>query len=168
MVDLRSGKSTTPYTKAQEEQVAAVLKERKEKKAKKLIKQAKKLALLEEQGAKKKKLQEEMEKLQREEEEKLKGVEEEEVEEEVEVEVPLVRTVTRERGETSGRKKEDPWMERKIPELVANLSLGEDEEAMLYVSRAEQEAIIQELEAEEDPLKRQTIEEDKKLEWKLR
>ncbi|GBG60898.1 hypothetical protein CBR_g16018 [Chara braunii] len=38
---------------------------------------------------------------------------------------------------------------------------------MLYVPRAEQEAIVKELEAEEDPLKRQTIEEEKKLEWKL-
>ncbi|GBG73389.1 hypothetical protein CBR_g16103 [Chara braunii] len=38
---------------------------------------------------------------------------------------------------------------------------------MLYVPKEEQEAVIRELEAEEDPLKRQTIEEEKKLEWKL-
>ncbi|GBG64088.1 hypothetical protein CBR_g40537 [Chara braunii] len=40
--------------------------------------------------------------------------------------------------------------------------------AMLYVLRAEQEAVVKEWEAKEDPLKRQTLEEEKKLEWKLR
>ncbi|GBG66908.1 hypothetical protein CBR_g72663 [Chara braunii] len=158
--------STTPYTEAQEEQAAAVLKERKGKGAKmELIKQAKKLALMEEQATKKKKL-EEMEKLKKEKEEKLKAVEEEEVE--VEEEVPLDKRTRTERGESSGTKQDDQWMEKKITEWVANLSLGEEEEAMLYVPKAEQEAVVKELEDEQDPLRRQTIEEEKKLEWKLR
>ncbi|GBG76397.1 hypothetical protein CBR_g22144 [Chara braunii] len=133
---------------------------------KKLIKQAKKLALLEEQAAKKKKLKEEMEKLKKEEEKKLKAVEKEEVE--VEEEVPLERRTRTKKGESSGTKQGDQWMEKKISEWVANLSLGDEEEAMLYVTRAEQEAVVKELEEEEDPLHRQTIEEEKKLEWKLR
>ncbi|GBG88087.1 hypothetical protein CBR_g46458 [Chara braunii] len=148
-----------------EEQATALLKERKEKEAKKeLIKQAKKLALLEEQATKKKKVEEEMERLKKEEEEKFKAVEEEEVEEEV----PLERNVKRERGESSGTKKEEQWMEKKVSEWVAKLSLGEEDEAMLYVPRTEQEAVMRELQAEEDPLCRATMEEEKRLEWKLR
>ncbi|GBG66820.1 hypothetical protein CBR_g70698 [Chara braunii] len=166
MVDTRSGKSTTLYTKAREEQAVAVLKERKEKEAKKeLIKQAKKLALLEELAAKKE-LEEEMEKLKKEEEEKLNAVEEEELG--VEEEVPLERRTRTERGESSGTNHGDQWMEKNISEWVANLSLGEEEEVMLYVPRAEQEAVVKVLEGEEDPLRRQTLEEEKKLEWKLR
>ncbi|GBG79428.1 hypothetical protein CBR_g29575 [Chara braunii] len=164
MVDTRSGKSTTPYTKAQEEQVATVLRERKEKQTKELIKQAKKLALQEEQAAKRKKLEEEMERLKKEEEEKMKEVEEEEIEEEEEKEEPLLKRSAEQRGETSGTKKEESWLEKKLSEWVANLSLGEEEEAMLYVPPEEKEAVIREWEAEKDPLRRQTIEEEKKLE----
>ncbi|GBG76269.1 hypothetical protein CBR_g22017 [Chara braunii] len=156
MVDTRSGKSTTPYTKAQEEQAATVLKERREKEAKKeLIKQANKLALLEEQAAKRKKLEEEMERLKKEDEEKLKAVDEEEIEEEEEKEEePLLRRGAGERGEFSGTKNEESWMEKKIFEWVANLSLGEEEEAMLYVPPEEKEVVIREWEAEKDPLRR--------------
>ncbi|GBG87135.1 hypothetical protein CBR_g44592 [Chara braunii] len=106
MVETRTGKTTTPYTKAQEEQTVAVLKERKEKEAKKeLIRQAKKLTLQQEQAAKMKKLEEEMERLRKEEEEKMKEVEEEEVEEEEveeeeEKEEPLERRRTEERDNT--------------------------------------------------------------------
>ncbi|GBG91448.1 hypothetical protein CBR_g52403 [Chara braunii] len=165
-VETRDGTSTTPYTKEQEEEAAKILVEQKAKKEKReLVKQAKKLALLEEQAKKRKQLEEEMERLKKEEKEKLKVVEEEE---EVEEEVPLVRKVTRERGESSGTKTEDQRMDKKVSEWVANLLLGEDEEAMLYVPRAEQEAVVKELEAEENPLHHQTIEEEKKLEWKLR
>ncbi|GBG65782.1 hypothetical protein CBR_g52373 [Chara braunii] len=112
---------------------------------------------------------EELERVKKEEEEKMKVVdaEEEEEEKKVEEEVPLIRRSIRDRGETSGTKKEDSWLEKKVSEWVANLSLGEEEEAMLYVPREEQETVVKELEAEEDPLKRQTIEEEKKLEWKL-
>ncbi|GBG59807.1 hypothetical protein CBR_g54909 [Chara braunii] len=163
-VETRGGTGTIPCTKGQEEEAAKILGEGKARKEKKeLVKQAKKLALLKEQTKKKKQLEEEMEKLKKEDEEKLKAVEEEEVDEEV----PLVRTSTRERGEPSGTKREDEWMEKKVFEWVANLSLGEDEEAMLYVPR-EQEAVVKKLEAKEDPLRCRTIEEEKKLEWKLR
>ncbi|GBG83863.1 hypothetical protein CBR_g37660 [Chara braunii] len=170
MVTTRTRTSTTPYSKAQEEQVAALLKERKEKEAKKeLIMQAKKLALLEEQAVKKKKLEEEMEILRKEEEEKLKAVEEEEEEEEI----PLERNVKRrETGESSGTKEEEKRLKKVVSEWVANLSLGEEEEAMLHVPRAKQEAVnpsvMRELQAEENPLRRQTMDEEKRLEWKLR
>ncbi|GBG86439.1 hypothetical protein CBR_g41436 [Chara braunii] len=142
----------------QDAKAAAILMERREK-------EAKKKALLEEQAAKKKKVEEEMvkelERLKKE-EEKLKAVEaEKEVEEQ-----PLERRRTRERGEPSGVK-EDP-LEKKITEWVANLSLGEEEEALMYVTREEQEAAMKEWNAEEDPLKRHTIEDEKRMEWKLR
>ncbi|GBG59603.1 hypothetical protein CBR_g49867 [Chara braunii] len=53
-------------------------------------------------------------------------------------------------------------MEKMVMEWVANLASVEEEEALLLVPQA------RELEAEENPLQRQTIEEEKKLEWKLR
>ncbi|GBG73445.1 hypothetical protein CBR_g16160 [Chara braunii] len=167
-VDTRGGASTTPYTKEQEEEAARILAEQKARKEKReVVKQAKKLVLLEEQAAKKKKLEEELER-PKEEEERLKAMEaEEEDEKKAEEEVPLFRKSFRDRGESSGTKQGDPWLEKKVSEWVANLSLGEEEAAMLYVPRAEQEAIIRELEAEGDPLKRQTIEEQKTLKWKL-
>ncbi|GBG61661.1 hypothetical protein CBR_g23176 [Chara braunii] len=162
MVDTRSGKSTTPYTQAQEERAAAILKERKEMKEKKeLLKQAKLKTIAEEQAAKRKRLEEEMMRLQKEEEEKRRASSE--VEEE-----PLERRRREERGETSGTKGEDEWMEKEISEWVANLLLGEDEEAMLYVPQEEREAFARRLEAMEDPLDRQTAEDEKRLEWKLR
>ncbi|GBG77753.1 hypothetical protein CBR_g24200 [Chara braunii] len=175
MVDTRSGKSTAPYAQAQEEQAATTLRERREKKE--LIKQAKLKAIAEEQAAKKTKLEEEMMrlqkekmlKLQQEEEEKRKAAEEEAAAEEEEVEEePLERRHGGDRGETSGMKGEDAWMEKKISEWVANLSLGEDEEALLYVPQEEREAFAKELEAKEDPLERPTAEDEKRLEWKLR
>ncbi|GBG78631.1 hypothetical protein CBR_g27856 [Chara braunii] len=164
MVETRSGKSTTPYTQAQEEQAVAILRERKEKETKKeLIRQANKLVVQEEQAAKKRKLEEEMERL-KEEEEKMKEVEEEEIEEEE----PLLRRSAEQRGETSDTKKDASWLEKKVSEWVANLSLGEEEEAMLYVPLEEKEVVIREWEEEKDPLRHQTIEEGKKLERKLR
>ncbi|GBG72702.1 hypothetical protein CBR_g12269 [Chara braunii] len=175
MVDTRSGKSTAPQSEAEQARIAALLRERKEKKE--LLKQAKLKAIAEEQAAKKKKLEEEMlrfqkEKmmmLQQEEEEKRKAEEEAAAEEEVEVEEePLERRRGGDRGETSGTKEEDKWMEKKISEWVANLSLGEDEEALLYVPQEEREVFARELEVIGDPLERQTTEDEKKLEWKLR
>ncbi|GBG78126.1 hypothetical protein CBR_g26163 [Chara braunii] len=159
MVDTCTGTSTSPYTTEQEAKAAAILKERREK-------EAKKKASLEEQAGKKKKIEEEMaremERLKKEDEEKLRAVEaEEEVEEQ-----PLERRRTGQRGESSGVK-EDP-LEKKITEWVASLSLGEEEEALMYVPREEQEAAMKEWDAEEDPLKRQTIEDEKRMEWKLR
>ncbi|GBG74201.1 hypothetical protein CBR_g17913 [Chara braunii] len=119
---------------------------------------------MEEQAAKLKKIEEEMarekERLKKEEEEKLKAVEEEE---EVE-EQPLERRRAG-RGESSGTKEDQK--EKKITEWVA-LSLGEEEEALMYVPREEQEAAMKEWDAEEDPLKRQAIEDEKRMEWKFR
>ncbi|GBG85542.1 hypothetical protein CBR_g40180 [Chara braunii] len=91
--------------------------------------------------------------LEREEEEKRKVVEEEaatEEEEEV-VEEPLERRRGEERGEASSTKGEDAWME-KISVWVANLSLGEDEEALLYVAQEEREAFARHIAPEEQVL----------------
>ncbi|GBG86476.1 hypothetical protein CBR_g41471 [Chara braunii] len=142
----------------QEAKDATLLKERRE--------EAKKKALLEEQAAKLKKIEEEMarerERLKREEEEKLKAVEEEEEEDER----PLERRRVGGRGESSGTKEHQ--MEKKITEWVAGISLGEEEEALMYVPREEQEAAIRAWDAEEDPLKRQAMEDEKRMEWKFR
>ncbi|GBG59559.1 hypothetical protein CBR_g49819 [Chara braunii] len=174
MVDTSSGKSTAP-SEVEQAWIATLLRERKEKE---FLKQAKLKAIAEEQAAKKKKLEEEMLRfqketmmmLEREEEEKRKAAEEEAAaeEEKEEEEEPRERRRGEERGEASGTKGEDAWVEKKITEWVANLSLGEDEEAQLYVPQEEREAFARELEAIDDPLERQTTEDEKKLEWKLR
>ncbi|GBG88131.1 hypothetical protein CBR_g46620 [Chara braunii] len=152
--------------------IAAILRERKEKKE--LLKQAKLKAIAEEQAAKKKQLEEEMlrfqkeKMLQQEEEEKIAEEEaaaEEEEEEEGEL---LERRRGEERGEVNGTEEEDKWREKKISEWVANLSLGEDEEAQLYVPQEEREAFARALELIEDPLECQATEDEKKLEWKLK
>ncbi|GBG59864.1 hypothetical protein CBR_g66671 [Chara braunii] len=130
MVDLRSGKSTMPYSKAQEEQTAAILRERKEKE---LIQQAKMKMIPDEQAVKKKKLEEEMKRLQQEEEERLKAAIEEEIEEEEEPEEEsLRRRGMGGRGESNRMKEDDPWVEKS------------------------------------DPIERQAIENEKRLDWKLR
>ncbi|GBG73398.1 hypothetical protein CBR_g16114 [Chara braunii] len=160
-VDTRGGASTKPYTKEEEEKMAAILKDRKEKK------EAKKKALQEEHATKLKKIEEEMarekERLKKEEEAKLKEVEKEE--EEVEEE-PLERGRRGNRGESSETKED--LMQKKISEWVARLTLGEDEEALMYVPRDEQEAVVREWEAERDPLKRQVLKDEKRMEWKFR
>ncbi|GBG72311.1 hypothetical protein CBR_g11240 [Chara braunii] len=154
-VDTRGGASTKPYTKEEEEKMAVVLRERKEKK------EAKKTALQEEQAAKLKKIEEEMarekERLKKEEEEKLKEVDEEEEEDET----PLQRK----RGQYSGNK--DDEMEKQISEWVANLSLGEEEEVAMYIPKDDQEAAMKVWAAEGDVIKRQALEDEKRMEWKL-
>ncbi|GBG65821.1 hypothetical protein CBR_g53792 [Chara braunii] len=159
MVDTHTGKSTSPYTAEEEARAAAILKERREK-------EAKKKTLIEEQAAKLRKIEEETarekERLKREEEAKLKAVEEEEEEEEQ----PLERRRAGRRGESSGTKED--LMEKKITEWVVRSSLGEDEEALMYVSKEEQEAAVKEWKAEEDPLKRQVLEDENRMEWKFR
>ncbi|GBG91929.1 hypothetical protein CBR_g54024 [Chara braunii] len=172
MVDTRSGKSTTPYTKEQEEKAAAILRERKEKMEKReLIKQTKMPALIEEQKAKQKQM-EELQKWKKEQEEKLAAIESETEEEEVEQ--PLERRRVEERGESSGvrgtkvKMEAESKMERMVNEWVANLAPGEEDEALLLVPLAEREQFARELEGEENPRKRQAMEEEKKLEWKLR
>ncbi|GBG69506.1 hypothetical protein CBR_g4199 [Chara braunii] len=128
-VGTRGSTSTQPYMKEEEEKMAAILQERKEKK------EAKKKALKEEQAAKLKKIEEEMarekERIQKEEEEKLKEVEEKE-----EDETPLQRK----KGQYSGSRDEE--MEKRISEWVANLSLGEEEEVAMYISKDDQEAAM--------------------------
>ncbi|GBG64692.1 hypothetical protein CBR_g46235 [Chara braunii] len=154
MVETRTGKSTSPYTQEQQEKMAALMRENKE--SKELLKQAKLKAIAEEQATKMKKLEEEME-------EKKKAVE---VEAAAEAEEERKRREVK--GESSGTANEDAAMEKKISEWIANLSLGEDEEAQLYVPHDEKEALARALATIEDPLERQEAEEEKKLEWKLR
>ncbi|GBG75166.1 hypothetical protein CBR_g19679 [Chara braunii] len=98
----------------------------------------------------------EKERLKKEEEEKLKEVEEEE-----EDEPPLQRR----RGQHSGSKDEE--MEKRISEWVANLSLGEEEDVTMYIPKDEQEAAMRKWEAEADVLKRQAMEDETRMEWKL-
>ncbi|GBG60257.1 hypothetical protein CBR_g4210 [Chara braunii] len=59
-------------------------------------------------------------------------------------------------------------MEKKSSEWVAGLTLGEDEEALMYVPKDDQEAAVQEWEAKKDPLKPQVFEDEKRMEWKFR
>ncbi|GBG62106.1 hypothetical protein CBR_g28577 [Chara braunii] len=154
MVETRSGKSTSPYTPEQQEKMAALVRESKERKE--LLKQAKLKAIVEEHAAKMKKLEEEME--------EKKKVAEKEAAAEAEEE----RKRREEKGESSGTAKEDTAMEKKISEWIANLSLAEDEEAQFYVPQDERDALASALAAIEDPLERQEVEEEKKLEGKLR
>ncbi|GBG80033.1 hypothetical protein CBR_g30402 [Chara braunii] len=154
MADTRSGKSTSPYTQEQQEKMVALVRENKERKE--LLKQVKLKAIAEEQAAKMKELEEEMEK------------EKKATEEEAAAEADEERKRREEKGESSGTAKEDVAMEKKINEGIANLSLGEDEEAEFYVAQDERDALANELAALEDPLERREREEEKKLEWKLR
>ncbi|GBG60080.1 hypothetical protein CBR_g411 [Chara braunii] len=150
MVETRTGKETSPYTPEQQAKMAALVKENRERKERE--KQAKLKAIAEEQAAKMKEIEEEMEK-------KKKVVEEVATEEEKE------RMRIESREESSGtQKEEDAEMERKISEWVDNLSLGEDEEAQMYVTQEEKEAFARALEVIKDPLERQEAEEEKKLE----
>ncbi|GBG66198.1 hypothetical protein CBR_g57077 [Chara braunii] len=168
MVDLKSGTSTTPYSKEQEEKVAAILRERKERMEKReLIKQAKMLALLEKQEAKKRQLEEEMKKWTKEQEEKMAAIqaevekEEEEEEKQVEEEVSLKRR----RGGASTSKEQ---IEKMTQEWPAHLELGQDREAELAIPQAEREAARRELEVERDPVRRKAKEEEQQRAWKWR
>ncbi|GBG89501.1 hypothetical protein CBR_g49292 [Chara braunii] len=58
-------------------------------------------------------------------------------------------------------------MEKKISEWVANLSLGEEEEVMMYIPKDEQEAAMGKWDTEKDVLKRQAMEDETRVEWKL-
>ncbi|GBG86116.1 hypothetical protein CBR_g41019 [Chara braunii] len=133
--------------------MAAILQEIKEKE------EAKKKALKEEQTAKLKKIEEEMakekERLKKEEEEKLKEADEEE-------EGPPLQRSSRQPSSNTG---ED--LENRISEWVANLIVGEEEEVSMYIPQDQQEAAMKAWEAEEDPLKRQALEDEKRMEWKL-
>ncbi|GBG74386.1 hypothetical protein CBR_g18797 [Chara braunii] len=154
-VETKGGTTTHPYTPEEEAKAAAILKERREKR------ETKKKALMEEQAAKMKKIEEEAarekERLKKEEEQKLKEVEEEEEEDEM----PLQRK----RGQYSGSTNDE--MEKRISEWVANLSLGEEEEVAMYISKDDQEAAMRAWEAEKDVVKRQAMEDEKRMEWRL-
>ncbi|GBG62899.1 hypothetical protein CBR_g34271 [Chara braunii] len=149
MVDTRRDTSTMPYTKEEVAKMAAILQERKEKKK----------ALKEEQAAKLKKMEEEMarekERLQKEEEETLKAVDEEEDG------PPLQRSSGQPSSSTGGD------LEKRISEWVANLNVGEEEEVSMYIPQDQQEAAMKAWDAEKDPLKRQALEDEKRMEWKL-
>ncbi|GBG66874.1 hypothetical protein CBR_g72630 [Chara braunii] len=156
------GAGTTPYRKEQDAEAAKVLAGQKARKEE-LEKKAKKVALLAEKAKKEKELEEELKRLQKEKEEVAAVVDEEEEEEEEEVQVPLQKNVrTEERGESNGKTERDKRIEKKVNEWVANVVLGEEEEPMLIVPRAKGEAVIRELEKEEDPLCRQVKEEEQK------
>ncbi|GBG67769.1 hypothetical protein CBR_g894 [Chara braunii] len=161
MVDLRSGKSTSPYTPEQQEKMAALVRENKERKE--LQKQEKLKAIAEKQAAKMRRL-EEMKRVQQEEEERRKAAEEEAAAEEAKERMHIE---SRE-GSSGTKMDEDAEMEKKISEWVANLSLGENEEAESYVPQDETEALAKELMAMEDPMERREREEKQKLEWKMR
>ncbi|GBG91283.1 hypothetical protein CBR_g52168 [Chara braunii] len=121
MVNLRSGKSTGPYTAEQQEKMAAVAKENRERKERE--KQAKLKAIADEQAAKLKEVEEEMKK-------KEKAAEEEAAAEEAK---EMMR-IESEEGSSGTKEDTDAEIEKKISEWVANLSLGEDEEAESYVT----------------------------------
>ncbi|GBG70516.1 hypothetical protein CBR_g6644 [Chara braunii] len=134
--------------------MTALVRENKERKE--IMKQAKLKSIAEEQAAKMKTLEEEME-------EKKKVAE---VEAAAEAEEERKRKEVN--GESSGTTNEEAAMEKKISELIANLSLGKNEEAEMYVPQDERDALTKELAAIENPLERRETEEEKKLEWKLR
>ncbi|GBG87979.1 hypothetical protein CBR_g46348 [Chara braunii] len=163
MVETRSGKDTSPYTKEQQEKMVALVRENKERKE--LEKQAKLKAIAEEQAAKMKRLEKEMKRVQQEEEEKRKAAEAEVAAEE---EKERMRIESGEGSSGTMKRNTDAAMEKKISEWVANLSLGEDEEAESYVTQDERDALASELAAMVDPMERREREEEQKLAWKLR
>ncbi|GBG61336.1 hypothetical protein CBR_g20370 [Chara braunii] len=160
----RTGLETNPYSKEQQEKMAALVRENKERKERE--KQAKLKAIADEQAAKMKRLEEEMKRVQQEEEERRKVAEAEAVAEE---EKERMRIESGE-GSSGGTMKweTDTELEKTISEWVANLSLGEDEEAESYVTKDETAALAAELAAMTDPMERREREDEQKLAWKLR
>ncbi|GBG77505.1 hypothetical protein CBR_g23950 [Chara braunii] len=164
MVETRSGKETSPYTTEQQEKMAALVRENKERKEHE--KQAKLKAIADEEAAKMKRLEEEMNRVQQEEEERRKAAEAEAAAEE---EKERMRIESGE-GSSGGTMKweTDTELEKRISEWVANLSLGEDEEAKSYVTKDEKAALAAQPAAMKDPMERREREDEQKLAWKLR
>ncbi|GBG59176.1 hypothetical protein CBR_g32192 [Chara braunii] len=164
MVGTRSGLETSPYSKEHQEKMAALVKENRERKE--CEKQAKLKAIADEQAAKMKRLEDEMKRVQQEEEERRKVAEAESAAEE---EKERMRIESGE-GSSGGTMKRETYieMEKKISEWVANLSLGEEEEAESYVTEDERAALASELATMTDPMERREREEEQKLAWKLR
>ncbi|GBG77635.1 hypothetical protein CBR_g24081 [Chara braunii] len=127
---------------------------------------AKLKAIADEQAAKMKRLEEEMKRVQQEEEERRKAAKAEGAAEE---EKERMRIESGE-GSSGGMMKweTDTELEKKISEWVANLSLGEDEEAESYVTKDEKAALAAELATMIDPMERREREDEQKLAWKLR
>ncbi|GBG90344.1 hypothetical protein CBR_g50592 [Chara braunii] len=164
MVETRTGLETNPYSKEQQEKMAVFVRENKERKERE--KQAKLKAIADEQAAKMKTLEEEMKRVQKEEEEKRNAVEAEAAAEE---EKERMRIGSGEENSGGTMKWEtDTKLEKKISEWVANLSLGEDEEAESYVTKDKKAALAAELAAMTDPMERREREDEQKLAWKLR
>ncbi|GBG62956.1 hypothetical protein CBR_g34656 [Chara braunii] len=155
MVGTRSGLETSPYSKEQQEKMVALVKENKERKEGE--KQAKLKAIADERAAKMKEVEEEMKKKEKAAEEEVAAEEEKE----------RMRIESRE-GSSGTKKDTDAEIEKKISEWVANLSLGEDEEAESYVTEDEKAALAAELAAMTDPMERREREDEQKLQWKLR
>ncbi|GBG75913.1 hypothetical protein CBR_g21155 [Chara braunii] len=164
MVGTRSGLETSPYSKEQQEKMAAIVQENRERKERE--KQAKLKAIADEQAAKMKRLEEEMKRVQQEEKERRKAAEAEAAAEE---EKERMRIESGDGSSGGAMKREtDIEMEKKISEWVANLSLGEEEEAESYVTEDERAALASELATMTDPMERREREEEQKLAWKLR
>ncbi|GBG67373.1 hypothetical protein CBR_g509 [Chara braunii] len=126
MVETRTGKETSPYTPEQQAKITALVKENRERKERE--KQAKLKAITDEQAAKMKEIEEEMEKKKRVAEEEATTEEEKE----------RMRIESGEGSSSSTMKRDtNADIEKKISEWIANLSLGEDEEAESYECRAE-------------------------------
>ncbi|GBG88765.1 hypothetical protein CBR_g48383 [Chara braunii] len=164
MVETRSGTETSSYTPEQQAKMAALVKKNKERRERE--KQAKLKAIADEQAAKMKRLEEEMKRVQQEEEKKRKAAKAEAAAEE---EKERMRIESGE-GSNGGTMKweTDTELEKKINEWVANLSLGEDEEAESYVTRDEKAALAAELAPMTNPMERREREVEQKLAWKLR
>ncbi|GBG84431.1 hypothetical protein CBR_g38716 [Chara braunii] len=139
MVETRSGLDTSPYTKEQQEKVAALVKENRERKERE--KQAKLKAIADEQVAKMKGIEEEMEK-------KKKAVEEEAA---VEEEKERMRIESRE-GSSDTKRDTDAEIEKKISEW-------------LLIYRWEK---MRRRSPMADPMERRGREDEQKLQWKLR
>ncbi|GBG41984.1 hypothetical protein CBR_g75331, partial [Chara braunii] len=182
MVETRTRLETNSYSKEQQEKMAALVRENRERK--KCEKQAKLKAIADEQAAKMKRLEEEMKKVQQEEEERRKAAEAEAAAEEEKERMRIESgegssggTMTRE-TDTGLEKRISEWVAnlslgedeeaKRISEWVANLSLGEDEEAESYVTKDEKAALAAELAAMTDSMERREREEEQKLAWKLR
>ncbi|GBG85115.1 hypothetical protein CBR_g39681 [Chara braunii] len=147
------GKSTSPYTQAQQEQMAALVKENRERKE--LLKQAKLKAITEEQAAKMKTLEEEME-------EKKRAAEEAAAAEEAEE-----KDAGKQNGRVVARRMRMQRWRRRSASGYPIYHWGKMRR-QLYVPQEEKAALARALATIEDPLERQETEEEKKLEWKLR
>ncbi|GBG78695.1 hypothetical protein CBR_g27921 [Chara braunii] len=156
MVGTRIGKETNFYTPEQQAKMAAIVKENRERKERE--KQAKLKAIADERATKMKEVEEEMKKNE-------KAAEEEAAAEEQKERMGI------ESGEGSSggtmTRETDTGLEKKISEWVANLWLGEEEEAESYATEDERAALASELATMTDPMERREREEQK-LAWKLR